>query len=271
MKQPFIKMHGIGNDFVILDGRKNTIQLSHEQIAILAARRTGIGCDQVIVMETSKNADVFMRIFNPDSSEAASCGNATRCVAWLLMQENGKEVVTIQTRAGVMHASKAANASICVDMGMPRFAWQEIPIAKAADTQKLDIVHGELKHPFAVNMGNTHMVFVVPDVKAVPLSEAGPVLEHHPLFPERTNVSVAQVIDKEHVRLRVWERGAGETLACGTAACATLVALHTLDLAKSAADIELPGGTLHINWDKQSRRVLMTGDVAVSFTGVVEL
>ncbi|MFO0389278.1 MAG: diaminopimelate epimerase [Alphaproteobacteria bacterium] len=271
MKQPFIKMHGIGNDFVILDGRKGAIRLSHEQIAILAARRTGIGCDQVIVMEKSAQADVFMRIYNPDSSEASSCGNATRCVAWLLMQESGKDTVSIQTRAGVMHAKKAANASICVDMGAPKFGWQDIPLSKESNTQKLDIVNGELKHPFAVSMGNPHIVFVVPDAKAVPLHVAGSILEHHPLFPERTNVSVAQVLDKNHVRLRVWERGAGETLACGTAACATLVALHSLGLVESAADIELPGGTLHISWNKATQRVFMTGDVAVSFTGVVVL
>jgi diaminopimelate epimerase len=271
MKQPFIKMHGIGNDFVILDGRKNSIRLSPEQVAILAARHTGIGCDQVIVMEAARNTDVFMRIYNPDSSEASSCGNATRCVAWLLMQESGKDSATIETRAGIMHAKKADNGNICVDMGAPKFDWQDIPLSKESNTQKLDIVHGELKYPFAVNMGNTHMIFVVPDAKAVPLHEAGAALEHHPLFPERTNVSVAQVLDKKHVRLRVWERGAGETLACGTAACATLVALNTLGLVESDADIELPGGTLNISWNKATQRVFMTGDVAVSFTGVVEL
>lgn len=271
MKTPFTKMHGIGNDFVIFDGRKEAIRLNAKQAVKLADRRTGIGCDQVIVMEASSKADLFMRILNADGSEVSSCGNATRCIAWLIMQESEKDTAMVETRAGIMHAMKAGNNSIRVDMGMPEFGWQEIPLAKAADTAKLDITHGELHSPAAVSMGNPHMIFVVKNVEAVDMQEAGKALEHHPLFPERANVSVAQIIDKKHIKLRVWERGAGLTLACGTAACATLAALHNHGLVDAHADIALPGGVLNIEWDKATQHIFMTGAVASIFTGEVEL
>ena len=271
MKTSFIKMHGLGNDFVIFDGRQAPIRLNAQQAAKLADRRMGIGCDQVIVMEASSKADVFMRILNADGSEVSSCGNATRCVAWLIMQENRKDTATVETRAGIMQAVRIGDKDIRVDMGMPKFEWQDIPLAKAVDTKKLDITHGDLHSPAVVSMGNPHMVFVVKDVESVDLQAAGKILEHHPLFPERANVSIAQVIDKRHVKLRVWERGAGLTLACGTAACATVAALHNNGLVDAIAEIKLPGGTLNIEWDKVTQHIYMTGAVAESFTGEVKL
>ncbi|MDE3061195.1 MAG: diaminopimelate epimerase [Pseudomonadota bacterium] len=269
MPLPFLKMHGAGNDFVIFDARTRPVALAPSRLQEIAARRTGIGCDQVIVMEQSQNADVFMRIYNADGGEVFSCGNATRCVGWLIMRESGRDACAIETKAGILQCRRAGQDRIRVDMGKPRLEWGEVPLSHPADTNHLDIAVEGLKDPAAVSMGNPHMVFAVSDVSAAPVAVLGPTLEHHLLFPERANVSFAQVVNDKEIRLRVWERGAGETLACGTAACATLVALHRRGLVANKASVHLPGGVLEIEWDKISGHVWMTGPVALSFQGVI--
>lgn len=269
MSYPFIKMDGIGNDFVILDGRKKRITLSPEQVQKVAARDTGVGCDQLIVMEPSEHADVFMRIYNADGGEVASCGNATRCVAWLIMQESGKDGVTIETVAGVLACRRAGDKKVCVDMGKASFNWQDIPLAEERDTLHLDITEGDLKDPAAVSMGNPHMVFAVPNAIAISLDKIGPKLEHHALFPERANVSFAEVKSPDAITLRVWERGAGATLACGTAACASVAALNKRGQVGKDVMVTLPGGMLHISIASNGH-VMMTGEVAENFRGELE-
>lgn len=271
MNTPFIKMHGLGNDFVVFDARRKPLTLSRAQAAKIASRRFGVGCDQVIVMERSKKADIFMRIYNADGGEVSSCGNATRCVAWRVMEETGRREATVETKAGVIVCKHAGRERVAADMGAPRFGWRDIPLAKKCDTLELPITAGAYKKPTAVSMGNPHMVFVVKDVDKAPVGILGPTLEHHPLFPKRANVSFAQVVSPSVIRLRVWERGAGETLACGTAACATLAALHRKGLAAGKARIQLPGGALDIAWDKKTGHIWMTGAVATSFEGVINV
>jgi diaminopimelate epimerase len=271
MTHPFIKMHGLGNDFVIFDARKKPLKLSRESVKAIAKRRFGVGCDQVIVIEKSKKAKAFMRIYNADGGEVASCGNATRCVAWLLMEETGKKEMTLETKAGTIVAKRAGKMLISADMGKPGLEWKQIPLKYKCDTLELPINLRGSKSPSAVSMGNPHMVFVVPDVDRVSVKEAGFKLETHPLFPERANVSFAQIINKGKIKLRVWERGAGETLACGTAACAAVVALHRKKLLSDTAEVSLPGGALAIEWNQKTGHVWMTGAVALSFHGEVKL
>lgn len=266
----FLKMHGAGNDFVVLDARKKPLTLSPAQARRVADRRFGIGCDQVIVLESSQRADLFMRIYNPDGTEAASCGNATRCMAWRVMEETKTDTATIETRSGILHAERAGVERVRVDMGAPGLEWREIPLAQEVDTLRLDIVLELLSGPTAVSMGNPHMVFFVEHVESFDLEAMGPILEHHPLFPDRANVSIAQINAADDISLRVWERGAGETLACGTAACATLVAAHRRGRAGRSATLHLPGGDLFIEW-AASNHVWMTGPVATSFEGKIRL
>lgn len=267
MTTAFIKMNGAGNDFVIFDGRTEKITLTPEQVRDIAARgnRVTKGGDQVIVMEPSKKADVFMRIYNADGSESSSCGNATRCIASLMP----KEQVIVETRAGLLDCRVAGENLISVDMGAPKLKWEQIPLSEACDLNRLPITVDGLPAPSAVGMGNPHMVFVVPDVEKAPVLTQGPKLEHHPLYPERANVGFAQVVSKEEIKLRVWERGAGETLACGTGACAALVALHKRGLVGRKADVHLPGGVLTIVWDEKTGHIWMTGPVAREFEGKI--
>jgi len=276
-----LKMHGLGNDFVVLDNREGKLPALDWQR--IADRHKGVGCDQVVVLEPSAKADIFMRIYNADGSEVESCGNASRCVAWLLASpssspwkgegrgEGQKKQIRIETRAGVIEAQVESADSITMDMGMPRLGWKEIPLKEKKDTLNLRIGKGGLKNPVAVNIGNPHMVFFVSDSDAVPLAELGPALERHPLFPRHANVGVAQVMAKDSIRLRVWERGAGMTLACGTGACAALVAAHRRGLTGRKAIVHLPGGSLHIEWREEDGHVLMTGPAAVSFRGTLEV
>lgn len=262
----FIKMHGLGNDFVVFDARRKPLKLSAGQARAIADRRLGIGCDQVIVIEGAKKANAFMRIHNADGGEVAACGNATRCVAWLLMEETGKKSVAIETKAGIIACERAGKMSVRADMGKPVLEWKKIPLNRECDIDALPILMNGLR-PSAVGMGNPHMVFAAPHADKIPLDKIGAKLERHPLYPKRANVSFAEVITKSRIKLRVWERGAGATLACGTAACAAVVALHRRKLISNETDVLLPGGTLHIEWDKKSGRVFMTGPVAVSFRG----
>jgi diaminopimelate epimerase len=270
-EQKFIKMHGLGNDFVILDARDQAIGLNAEHVRALADQNTGVGCDQVIIIEPAHNkaADAFMRIYNADGGEVMACGNASRCVASLLMDETGKTSLTLETGAGLLEAQSAAGENITVDMGPANLDWQDIPLAKEADTLHLRFSRGALKDPVAVNVGNPHAVFFVDDADAIDLETLGPEIEHHPFFPERTNVEAAQVLSPSQIRLRVWERGAGITQACGTGACATLIAAHRRRLTDRKASIILDGGPLDIEW-LENNHVMMTGPVAISFTGTID-
>ena len=268
---PFIKMHGLGNDFVVFDARHQPLELSVESIRAIADRRTGVGCDQLIVMEParSERADVFMRIRNADGGEVEACGNATRCVAATVMKEKGAARAVIETVVGLLEAESATNDLVSVDMGPVSLDWRDIPLAREVDTAHLGITVGPLADPVAVNVGNPHAVFFVDDAEAVPLETVGPQVEHHELFPERINVEVAQVLSAGEIRMRVWERGVGITQACGTGACATLVAAFRLGLTGRAAGVRLDGGTLKIEW-LENDHVLMTGPAAVSFRGTLD-
>jgi len=268
-------MHGLGNDFVVLDGRADSraLDLDPARVRAIADRRAGIGCDQLIVIAppSDATADVRMLIFNADGSEVAACGNATRCVAWMAMAESGQPSVVIETRAGLLDAESRGPSQVAVDMGPARLDWREIPLSQAADTLHLGLCAGPLADPVAVSMGNPHAVFFVEDAEAIDLAALGPGLEHHPLFPERANIEIATVLPaadsgRGRIRMRVWERGAGITPACGTGACATLVAAARRGLTPRRAELILDGGTLEIEWLPDDH-VLMTGPVATSFTG----
>jgi len=263
MKRRFRKMHGLGNDFVIFDARETPLEMDAARARALADRRTGIGCDQLIVLEPSQSADIRMRIWNNDGGEVEACGNASRCVGWLL----GGETV-IETVGGTLRAS-ATGAGASVAMGRPRFGWDEIPLAYPMDTGRMPVGWEELRDPAAVNVGNPHVVFFVEDARAVPLDRLGPQIETDPLFPERVNVNVASV-EEGTLRLRVWERGVGLTQACGTGACATAVAAIRRRLVQSPAVVRLPGGVLSIAW-APGEEVVMTGAAASVFEGEVDL
>ncbi len=258
----YFKMNGCGNDFVILDARaRGALPLSQDQARAIADRKTGIGCDQVIAIERSIRGDAFMRIWNASGGEVDACGNATRCVAWLLMEEGGAASRRIETAAGMLYAERAGDKIISVDMGSPLLRWEEIPLARAMDTVRLEFSAGGLEGPGAVNMGNPHAVFFVEDVAAVPIEGLAAGIERDPLFPERVNVGFAEVRAPEQIRLRVWERGVGLTKACGTGACAALVAAHRQGRAGRKAEIVMDGGSLEIEWRPGDDRVLMTGPV----------
>lgn len=272
MELTFRKMHGLGNDFVVFDGRQNGLRLTRDQVCAIADRRTGVGCDQLIVLEPwdAAEADVFMRIYNPDGSESGACGNATRCVASLLMIESGSAQCRIRTLPGVLLCRQASDSLIEVDMGPARLDWLQIPLTAPCDTLRIPIGAGPLRDAVGINMGNPHAVFVTDDMDAVPLAEIGPVLEHDPMFPERANIGVIQKLDGDRLRYRVWERGAGITRACGSGACAAGVAAVRLGLTGRRVTVILDGGALTIEWRESDGHVLMTGPVATSFTGVID-
>jgi diaminopimelate epimerase len=268
---PFIKMHGLGNDFVVVDARKRKLALDGAAARAIADRHRGVGCDQLLVLEKpmTKGADVYMRIHNADGSEAEACGNGTRCVADLLMRERGKERVVVETVAGLLAAHAAGNHRVGVDMGEPRLAWREIPLARDCDTLNVPLTLGPLVVPVCTSMGNPHATFFVDDAESVDLATLGPRLEHDPIFPERANIGVVQVLSPQRLRFRVWERGAGITIACGSGACAALVAAARRGLSGRKAEVVLDGGTLEIEW-RADGHVLMTGPVAVSFQGTLD-
>ncbi|MDQ7247477.1 diaminopimelate epimerase [Dongia sedimenti] len=270
MRLPFTKMHGLGNDFVVIDARSRPLSLSDAQKRRIADRRRGIGCDQLIVLERSRGADVFMRIFNPDGSEAGACGNATRCVAGRLMAENGVERIVVETISGLLETRAADRGDITVDMGEARTDWRDIPVAQECDTLHLPLALGSLADPVGVNVGNPHAVFFVPDVTVIDLEKAGPELERAPLFPQRANIEFVQLLTPGRLRMRVWERGAGITQACGSGACASLVAAARRGMTGRKAEVVLDGGTLTIEW-LPNNHVLMTGGWTTSFQGEIEL
>ena len=264
MRAAFTKMHGLGNDFVVLDTRTQPLPPVTSALArALADRRTGIGCDQLIVIEESETADFRMRIFNPDGGEVEACGNATRAVALL----HGLPA-QIETAGGIL-AVQPGEGGAAVDMGEPRFEWDAIPLAYAMDTLALPVGWDELEQPAAVNVGNPHAVFFVDDCDAIELDRLGPQIERDPLFPERVNVNVATVEDKANIRLRVWERGTGITRACGTGACATAVAAMRRGLVENEVTVTLPGGALLIEWGEDGR-ITMTGPATESFRGTFD-
>lgn len=266
----FRKMHGLGNDFVVLDARSAAISLNEAAAKAIADRRTGVGCDQILIIEPPRNGgDAFMAIRNSDGGEVDSCGNGSRCIARLLLDETGKEEIVLETNAGPVRARHAPEKLIAVDMGPARDKWQDIPLAEEANTLRLEIGEGALQNPVAVSVGNPHMVFFVEDVSTVDLASLGPELEHHPLFPARTNVEAVQVLGATHLRMRVWERGVGITRACGTGACASLVAAVRRGLTERKAVVSLDGGDLEIEW-RPDNHVIMAGPVAETFTGTLD-
>jgi diaminopimelate epimerase len=265
----FQKMHGTGNDFVVIDVRTHAVTIDEAKAKHLADRRLGIGCDQLVVIDNSKNADALMHIYNCDGSKISTCGNASRCVGDILIRELRKDNVSIETTAGIVHATRVGTADVQVNMGAPKWEWQQIPLSESRNTLHLGLEEGGLMDPVAVNMGNPHAIFFVRDTNFVRMGEWGKKLEVNPLFPERANISAVQVIDKNHLRMKVWERGTGETLACGSAACAAVVAGVRRDVCERKASVELPGGTLEIEWvqGEGNGHVLMTGPVAYVFKG----
>ena len=272
---PFRKMNGLGNDFVVLDARSRALPLGADALRAIADRKEGIGCDQIIALEPSRMADVFMRIWNADGGEVGACGNAARCVAGIVAAERGEKTVSIETESGVLSALAGTDGTVTVDMGAPRFAWNEIPLSEPFhDTRGIELQIGPidapvLHTPSVVNVGNPHALFFVEDVMAHDLAKLGPMLEHHPLFPERANISLVQVLSPDHLKVRTWERGAGLTQACGTAACAAAVAAARRELAGRKVKVTLPGGDLLIDWRESDGHILMTGPYALDFEGTL--
>lgn len=268
-------MNGLGNDFVVLDARNEPITLSTPQIRAIADRDNGVGCDQLIIIEPSKIANVFMRIYNNDGSEVESCGNASRCVADILLSESDARRVTIDTTGGLLRCASANGNGIQVDMGAPNFNWQDIPLAEEfRDTRMIELQIGPidapvLHSPSAVNVGNPHAIFWVNDVDAHEIELFGPMLENHPIFPERANISLAHVTSPNSLTLRVWERGVGLTKACGTAACAAAVCAARKKLTGRTVTVTLPGGDLHIEWRESDDHIIMTGPVTYEFEDVL--
>lgn len=270
----YLKMNGLGNDFVVIDARKRALNFTPDKVRWIADREQGIGCDQLIIMETpqSDEADIFMRIYNAEGGEVDACGNATRCIGHLMAEELGRAAVTIQTNAGLLQSVKKGG-QISVDMGVPRLQWQLIPLSEAfEDTTGIELQVGPIDNPVlhtpsVVNVGNPHAIFWVSDLAAHDLSKHGPLLENHPIFPERANISLAQVISPTHIKVNVWERGAGLTQACGTAACAVGVAAVRKGLTENKVNVELPGGILEIEWREDDKHIIMTGPYEIEGEG----
>jgi diaminopimelate epimerase len=266
MKKPFIKMHGLGNDFVIIDSRNNSYLINDETIKLISNRRFGIGCDQVIEMKDSETADIFMKIYNSDGSEAEACGNASRCVAGILFASSPKKKISIETISGIINAESEVNGNIKVDMGKPKFLWNEIPLNE--NIKEINFEQFSLKNGLTVNIGNPHIVFFVEDLNNININEIGPYIETDKLFPQRINIEICQIINKNKIKALIWERGAGKTLACGSGACAVLVAAYKNGLSNETAEILLDGGSLNISWNiNTNKHVIMSGPVSVSFLG----
>jgi diaminopimelate epimerase len=270
---PFRKMQGLGNDFVVFDARKQAIPMTSSRAKAIADRHFGVGCDTlVLITPGDAQVDASLRFFNADGGEVESCGNATRCVARLLMDERGLARVKLDSKGGRLICSDAGHGLVTVDVGVPRFDWQDIPLAAPADTGNLAIpLDGAEISAAAVLMGNPHCILFVDDAENAPVTVLGPRLEKHPLFPTRINVEFAQMIDRHHIRMRVWERGIGVTLACGTGACATTVAAIRRGLADRKVAVDLDGGTLKVEWREEDGHVLMTGPGKTVFLGEIDL
>ncbi len=268
----FLKMHGLGNDFVVLDARKRQLDLTVEHRQRLADRHMGVGFDQMVTLENpvTAGADVFMRLHNADGSEARACGNATRCIAGRIMSEKGDSQVVIETVSGLLTAEEIGNGKIAVDMGPANLDWQDIPVAGPCDTLHMPVTVGPVSDPVGVNVGSSHAVFFVDDVDAIDLPVIGPQLENHAFFPDRANIEFAQIVGPDRIRMRVWERGAGVTRACGSGACGTLVAAARRGLTSRKGDVIVDGGTLTIEWLKNGH-VRMTGPWTLAYEGTIDL
>lgn len=268
----FLKMHGLGNDFAVFDARKQALAFDAATARAIADRRHGVGCDQVIVIAPAANgADAAMRIYNSDGGEVESCGNAARCVAQLLMAEKGADSIRLETVGGPLVCSES-DGLVTVDMGAPRFDWKDVPLSSAVDTNKFSFsVDGVSLEASAVSVGNPHCVIFVGDAENAPVSDVGPLIEHHSLFPERVNVEFATVQSRGRIRMRVWERGAGITQACGTGACATAVAAARRGVADRKVDVVLDGGKLIIEWRESDGHILMTGPATLAYRGEIDL
>jgi diaminopimelate epimerase len=274
MSRPFLKMNGLGNDFVVVEARSQPFAPSEAEARAIADRQTGVGCDQLIAIEPSPNADAFVRIWNADGGEVEQCGNAARCVGWLIMEAGGRDAAKLETPSGLVEVSRAGERCVTVDMGRPRLDWTDIPLAEKMDTRGIELQVGPIDNPVmhtpgCVSMGNPHVVFFVKDAEAAPVREVGSMIEHHMLFPQRTNVEFAEVKARDRLRVRVWERGAGVTRACGTGACAALVAAARRKLCDRKATVEMDGGELLIEWRESDGHVLMTGPIEVEFAGTL--
>jgi diaminopimelate epimerase len=269
----FLKMHGLGNDFVVFDARGSHLALDKRSARALADRRFGVGCDQVIVIGAGRgDVDAVMRIYNADGGEVESCGNATRCVARLLMEETDRDRVVIDTPGAELVCTDAGGGNVTVDMGPARLEWTELPLARAVDTSDFEVrVDDKSFRATAVNVGNPHCVLFEADADTTPVAEIGPRIETHEMFPSRTNVEFVTVRDRGHLRLRVWERGAGITSACGTGACASAVAAHRRGFCDRKVEVALDGGVLVIEWRESDGHVLMTGPATLAYKGDVDL
>jgi diaminopimelate epimerase len=272
MSRPFLKMNGLGNDFVVVEARSAPFAPTGDEVRRIASRTRGIGCDQLISIEPSNDADARVRFWNADGEEVGACGNGSRCVGWLVMEASGRDDATLETRGGLLRAVRAGDRVVSVDMGEPRLAWDQIPLAEEMDTKGIELQIGpidapHLHTPGCVSMGNPHVVFFVQNVDTAPVREAGSLIEHHPLFPEGVNVGFAEVQARDRIRLKVWERGAGLTKACGTGACAALVAAVRRNLVDRKATLELDGGELTVEWRESDNHVIMTGPLEIEFTG----
>jgi diaminopimelate epimerase len=269
----FVKMHGLGNDFVVFDARDAAVNLTAMHAKAVANRHFGVGCDTVVVIRPGgAQADASVLFYNADGSESESCYNATRCVARLLLDERGLARVKLVTKGGMLICSDAGKGAVTVDVGAPRLGWKQVPLAHEMDTTNFLIEVGGSSVPVsAVSMGNPHCVLFVPDAQNAPVTSLGPKIEHLPLFPNRTNVEFAQVLDPGKIRMRVWERGVGVTLACGTGACATAVAAIRRGLTGRKVEVVLDGGSLMIEWREADGHVLMTGPTAAPFRGRLDL
>lgn len=268
----YVKMNGAGNDFVIFDARRGPEPtLSKEQVRAIADRKTGIGCDQLIVLEPSSRADAFMRVWNADGGQAELSGNGARCVAWLLVEDLGKDAAAIEIVGGLLMGKRAGDRRIAMEMGAPKLDWGDIPVLHSTDTVRMTYsVRGPgglvFSAPGGVNMGNPHAVFFVLDAESAPAAVVGPIVEADHYFPKRVNVGFAQVIDPTHIRLRVWERGAGLTKACGTGACAAVVAGHRRGVTERKVEVRVDGGVLEVEW-RADDQVVLTGPVEIEGEG----
>ena len=259
------KMDGLGNDFIIFDKRKKSVSLTKEQI-IKISDRNSIGCDQVIFIEKDENSNAFLKFYNSDGGEISACGNGSRCVAYLLMKENNNKKISLGTKVGILQAELNDKNLVSINMGEPNFEWNKIPLSKKMDTQNLKIkINGidgkEARGGFSLSIGNPHVIFFVEDFNQFNLKEIGPKIENYSYFPEKCNVTLASIKNKNHVKVKVWERGVGLTKACGTAACATAVSGAVLKLSERCVDIEFVEGLLNIDW-KKDNNIYMTGKVS---------
>ena len=259
------KMDGLGNDFIIFDKRKKSISLTKDQIVKISDRNS-IGCDQVIFIDKDESNNAFLKFYNSDGGEISACGNGSRCVAYLLMKENNSKKISLRTKVGILHAELNDKNLVSISMGQPNFEWNKIPLSKKMDNQNLkikinDIDGKEAIGGFSLSIGNPHVIFFVEDFNQFNLKEIGPKIENHSYFPEKCNVTLANVKNKKHIKVKVWERGAGLTKACGTAACATVVSGFVLKLNERCVDIEFNEGLLNIDW-KKDNNIYMTGKVS---------